>query len=1229
MKSEAELSDKEWRQMRRQMSKLDFEPVPETPALLSRSLFGESGQELASIYEEKPEMIRESAPACHCQSSPKNRSSAELPSTSVAVSPKITKRYHPQEQKRPPESTFELDDSELAALDAQMAAAQDATRRLVMGAFLNLKAKKAKTEALERMKLSAAHASDIEILQVVSSAAFITVEELKVKVAKAEEQRDQSIKLLDRFSEFNVKQSRLNQARSVERSVAACFHAWNEMARQRTAKYTALRHVLAQACKRQQLASFRFWKESAQMFLLQRQLQDQRDRFENRILEMAKEYQLQIQQLQHDIDEAKCQVDESQKCRRKLEEDLRLVFLRGVSAMNIEALNVFGTSHKQLRKLGEQERSVLPARQKESNSNQIIESVKTNAVSSRELTVPVVIASSKELLSPETSASDPVPVEDSNTVCSSPSHSRASTMRSISTQAPASLNRPTSGCTHPTDTTGLRSAEMIQQHELSPSMWIHSAGRSASSTFRPSSAPLPTKKRSSTLLSAKTQVEMQYMRSTIAASAARATRPISASRSPTSTTCTAWALEDGRRFSYDNDGEEDGIDLEGYEEYLEHLKSKTAIRPCSARVVRPTTESSKFFTTNADNPVPTRPARPSSARPRMRSTPRSSLGDITPNGSQSRSSGMRRKRHSEKVVHARIRAVYNDVGRSSLSMKQTTAIATPYSTASALCSKSRDLEEADIHDEYYRLLDSEGELKAALIQEQQKRVKAVAHARRLEEVVAMKDKKIESLLHAKAVGADRSLRTNRSVSQRELAERDRQVHAITQRLKQKLVQQSQLLTSYEEAMQSLRSGVKSTNLMELEEERVQLYQELRHHQILLDQQRFEREAHEQKLAAFADVEARNNLQMAKLQQENRMITYEKRKLEQEIGFLKSHVEQIQSNLTLEQRKRTYDREFSESVGKHTMSPPTQKVILAQALDEMKKFVRRETLASIKREKLKSSRPATSKSIADAQSTLPTAFSAPKSRSFSTVTPRDLRRPIASTAPNTESEPSNGSYNSEGALIPSEDPTTTTLSGAIVTSTSKEEGNLEAQQQTHHNGFIADETTGGLVVEGCHESHAAATSSVDFANINSFQSHYAGKHELSSVEADPEKDQPSGGVRCVAVERVYNKTTDEELDEIQQQKLAAIESVLRLDTDDGSDSELLSIDMLDDAKHLTSDWKKTSIDEAADAALINVEVSKEVGGVEKETVAQEELQDDRGQSMDDLYTEDFLDTDVDA
>uniref|UniRef100_K3X613 Uncharacterized protein n=1 Tax=Globisporangium ultimum (strain ATCC 200006 / CBS 805.95 / DAOM BR144) TaxID=431595 RepID=K3X613_GLOUD len=39
-----ELSDKEWRQMRRTLSKLEFEPVPETPALLPRSLYDEDDE---------------------------------------------------------------------------------------------------------------------------------------------------------------------------------------------------------------------------------------------------------------------------------------------------------------------------------------------------------------------------------------------------------------------------------------------------------------------------------------------------------------------------------------------------------------------------------------------------------------------------------------------------------------------------------------------------------------------------------------------------------------------------------------------------------------------------------------------------------------------------------------------------------------------------------------------------------------------------------------------------------------------------------------------------------------------------------------------------------------------------------------------------------------------------------------------------------------------------------
>lgn len=43
--SDAELSDREWRQMRRTLSKLEFEPVPETPPLLPRSAYDDSAKE--------------------------------------------------------------------------------------------------------------------------------------------------------------------------------------------------------------------------------------------------------------------------------------------------------------------------------------------------------------------------------------------------------------------------------------------------------------------------------------------------------------------------------------------------------------------------------------------------------------------------------------------------------------------------------------------------------------------------------------------------------------------------------------------------------------------------------------------------------------------------------------------------------------------------------------------------------------------------------------------------------------------------------------------------------------------------------------------------------------------------------------------------------------------------------------------------------------------------------
>ncbi|KAG1699445.1 hypothetical protein DVH05_012860 [Phytophthora capsici] len=612
------------------------------------------------------------------------------------------------------------------------------------------------------------------------------------------------------------------------------------------------------------------------------------------------------------------------------------------------------------------------------------------------------------------------------------------------------------------------------------------------------------------------------------------------------------------------------------------------MRPCSARVVRPVpTECPQFF---ADNPVPTRPARPASARPRMRSTPRNSSDDHTLNGSQSRSNGvgMRRKRQGEKMVHARIRAVYNDVGPSSVAMKR---------NATSALSKFKGLKESEMHDEYYRLLDAESELKTAYLHEQQKRMKAVTHVRRLEEILAMKDKKIESLLHAKTLGADRSLSTDRSVVQRDKAERDRQSLALTQKLKQKIAQQSQLLSSYEEAMQSLRSGIKSTSLMELEEERSQLYEELRHHQELLNRQRLEWEVHQQKLIAFAEAEARNKLQIAKLQQENKVIAYEKRKFEQEVGFLKSQVLLLQNNLALEQRKRTYDRDFSDSVGKRTASSPTQKVMLAQALDEMRKMVRKETATSIKREKLKAAEttsfqpdltsPAYQSSASVSAVKGGTAPSSSRSRAQSAIT--TTARPPTAVARKT-----------------------TTVPSASQPDLEMHDTNLDLMTPNHQK----QETSDGHVESKEVQKIAEAPSDMEPTRIFTIvrqDSHQSAEGINSLVSGN--SDQNASG----------------ELSEVYYQLCTAPQNSFQLTAStlelaDGEDLDSASsADLLDDAQHLKSEPgmnTSDSIDDIADTELLNFDLTKDEAPYILPAVEDEAH---GGQSPDDLYAPDFLDT----
>ncbi|KAL0585769.1 hypothetical protein ABG067_004492 [Albugo candida] len=60
---------------------------------------------------------------------------------------------------------------------------------------------------------------------------------------------------------------------------------------------------------------------------------------------LMSEYQSQITALQNDLQVAREMADQAGGKQRQMEEDLRKIFLRGVSAMNIEALSLFRHQH--------------------------------------------------------------------------------------------------------------------------------------------------------------------------------------------------------------------------------------------------------------------------------------------------------------------------------------------------------------------------------------------------------------------------------------------------------------------------------------------------------------------------------------------------------------------------------------------------------------------------------------------------------------------------------------------------------------------------------------------------------------------------------------------------------------------------------------------------------------------------------------------------------------------
>ncbi|KAF1323427.1 hypothetical protein FI667_g10607, partial [Globisporangium splendens] len=556
-----------------------------------------------------------------------------------------------------------------------------------------------------------------------------------------------------------------------------------------------------------------------------------------------------------------------------------------------------------------------------------------------------------------------------------------------------------------------------------------------------------------------------------------------------------------------------------------------------------------------------------------------------PQASASRSSiGIRRKRQGENMVNARMRAIYHDTGRSAPPIRQ---MPSSVSATSTIANKLKAFQQAELHDEYYKLVDVVMELKTACQHEQERRMKAVARVRRLEEIVAMKDRKIESLLHAKTVSSDHS-HVIGSIMQREMVQKDRQNHSVMQKLRLKIAQQSQILASYGEAMQSLRSGTKSTNLMELEEERNQLYIELRHHQELLACQRLEIESQTKKISELFQIDASTRQQMTKLQQESKKHALEKQKFDQEIAILKTQNAQLQDKLVLEQRKRTYDKEAAANshangggATRTDIASPARDPILANALEEMKALMKKECMASIHREKLKTPRSASvSKSprytAATAASEAATLQSSVASRSHSEAAPahppppwqarpqsagpirphRPVQPPVKESTPPAAATPAPSTCSSQSTLSKLSVENIATESVKVepepeVTSKSELQGEMSCKASDPKSEEKADDVH-------VSQSQGPANGTTEATNVSeSIESTPQKTHDVTPGSITTPNDEPESSmilrppsheqldVNAVSdADTVVMSTTEESEAEQQQRKLAEATRVLQ-------------------------------------------------------------------------------------
>lgn len=128
-------------------------------------------------------------------------------------------------------------------------------------------------------------------------------------------------------------------------SSRSCFQAWRQHI-QRRRRQTFVLHARSYRNRSHSLRqTLTIWRYEAQREKYSREIAAERKRQMEDRMTLMSNHETQIADLQNELKDVRHSADLSGGKQRQMEENLRKIFLRGVSAMNIEALSLFQHQH--------------------------------------------------------------------------------------------------------------------------------------------------------------------------------------------------------------------------------------------------------------------------------------------------------------------------------------------------------------------------------------------------------------------------------------------------------------------------------------------------------------------------------------------------------------------------------------------------------------------------------------------------------------------------------------------------------------------------------------------------------------------------------------------------------------------------------------------------------------------------------------------------------------------